>query len=216
VAPGAHLVSLRSPGSAIDEEYPGSIAGAYRRGSGTSMSAAVVSGGVALALQANPAATPDEVKESLRVTARAAASDDPMAVGSGELAAYAAATRTPDGRANAGAARSDGRGSLDASRGTSRVATGTVVPVVVSGLQTAQLMLWDPVGLLSDDWTPDTWYVSPAATGVWRPVYWSGSNWGGSNWGGSNWGGSNWYGQDEESSSYGETWRGGAWYGAWE
>lgn len=42
-APGAHVVSLRAPGSAIDEQFPAFIDGAYRRGSGTSMAAAVVS-----------------------------------------------------------------------------------------------------------------------------------------------------------------------------
>jgi serine protease AprX len=117
VAPGAHIVSLRAPGSEIDAQYPSSIDGAYRRGSGTSMSTAVVSGAAALAVQADPGATPDEIKQSLRVTARRVAADDVMAVGAGELDAYAAATRTPSGSANAGAPRCNGLSSLNGGRG---------------------------------------------------------------------------------------------------
>ncbi|MDQ1444698.1 MAG: serine protease AprX, partial [Acidimicrobiaceae bacterium] len=36
VAPGAHVVSLRSPGSAVDEQFPNYVDGSYRKGSGTS------------------------------------------------------------------------------------------------------------------------------------------------------------------------------------
>jgi serine protease AprX len=42
-APGAHVTSLRSPGSFIEQEFPSSAEGAYRRGSGTSAAAAIVS-----------------------------------------------------------------------------------------------------------------------------------------------------------------------------
>jgi serine protease AprX len=235
VAPGAHIVSLRAPGSAIDAQYPSSVAGAYRTGSGTSMSAAVVSGSAALAIQANPAATPDEIKESMRVTSRPAAAQDPMSVGAGELDAYAAATRAPSGTANVGAARSTGYGSLDASRGTVRVTTGGLLPLTLSGLLTAQLLLWDPIGFITGEWTAPTWYLTPSYLHPWQAVYWSGSNWGGSNWGGSNWGGSNWGGSNwggsnwggsnwggstwygvPDSTSYGTAWRGAAWYGAWD
>ena len=74
VAPGAHVVSLRAPGSAIDTEFPNSIGNGYRKGSGTSMATAVVSGAVALMLQRNPAMAPDQVKYALMSTARNAAS----------------------------------------------------------------------------------------------------------------------------------------------
>ena len=63
VAPGVHTVSLRSPGSAIDQFYPGARVGTdYFRGTGTSMSTATVSGIVALMLDADPSLTPDQVK----------------------------------------------------------------------------------------------------------------------------------------------------------
>jgi serine protease AprX len=66
VAPGAKIVSLRVPGSALDREYPGArIGDAYFRGSGTSQASAVVSGVVARLLSANPDLEPDQVKALL-------------------------------------------------------------------------------------------------------------------------------------------------------
>ena len=45
VAPGTGVVSLRVPGSTLDEEFPGARVGdGFFRGSGTSQAAAVVSG----------------------------------------------------------------------------------------------------------------------------------------------------------------------------
>src|SRR5205814_1325948 len=73
-APGAHIVSLRAPGSSIDTQFPNYVDGSYRKGSGTSMATGVVSGAVALMLQAQPSWTPDRVKFALTATARPAAS----------------------------------------------------------------------------------------------------------------------------------------------
>ena len=67
-APGAHLVSLRSPGSEVEHAHPGGK-GPLRRGSGTSMAAAVVSGVAALVMDAWPSWPPDRVKYALTATA---------------------------------------------------------------------------------------------------------------------------------------------------
>src|SRR5205807_4236207 len=98
-APGGHLVSLQAPGSAIDTQFPNYVDGSYRKGSGTSMATGVVSGSVALMLQANPGLTPDRVKYSLAATARNVASSDPMTVGAGLINIYGA-LRAPAGVAN--------------------------------------------------------------------------------------------------------------------
>jgi serine protease AprX len=65
-APGAGVVSLRAPGSAIDEAFPQARLGDdLFRGSGTSMSTALVSGAVAALAEFRPHATPDDLKGAL-------------------------------------------------------------------------------------------------------------------------------------------------------
>jgi serine protease AprX len=75
VAPGTAQVSLENPGSWLSTRYPGwHIAGsgrnAYYRLSGTSMAAAVVSGGVALLLDSEPGLNPAQVKIALQMGAQ--------------------------------------------------------------------------------------------------------------------------------------------------
>ena len=61
-----HLQGLRVPNSSIDTNHPeGQIDSRYFRGSGTSQSAAIVSGAAALVLEKYPNATPDQVKALL-------------------------------------------------------------------------------------------------------------------------------------------------------
>jgi serine protease AprX len=210
VAPGAHLVSLRAKGSAIDDAFPSYVDASYRKGSGTSMSAAVVSGGAALLLQAQPDMSPDRLKFALMATARPVASTDALAVGSGLVDLHSAASGAPPGVANRGVAPSNGRGSLALSRGTVSLETIDASHTVLDGLLTAQLLLWDPLGYVTGVWSAPTWYLSPFYLGTWHPTGWHGSNWQGSNWQGSTW-----YGQADGTSTYGSNWQGSAWYGAW-
>jgi serine protease AprX len=66
LAPGAHMVSTIAPGSAYTQLCPSCVTdGAYFKVGGTSMAAAVVSGEVADALQANPGWTPSQVKAQI-------------------------------------------------------------------------------------------------------------------------------------------------------
>ena len=211
VAPGAHIVSLRAPGSAIDTQFPTYLNGSYRKGSGTSMATGVVSGSVALMLRANPTMAPNRVKYALAATARNDASTDPMSVGAGLIDTYSAAFAAPAGVANQGLGRSNGLGSLDLSRGSVRVQSTSLFGPVLSGLLTAQLLLWDPLVYTTTDWTGSSWYGSS-----WYGSSWYGSSWYGSSWYGSSWYGSSWYGQPEGSSWYGSSWYGSSWYGAWE
>jgi serine protease AprX len=74
VAPGTRIVSLEAQGSYLSRNYPswhiaGSGKNAYFRLTGTSMATAVVSGGVALLLDANPFMTPGQVKMALQMGA---------------------------------------------------------------------------------------------------------------------------------------------------
>ncbi len=231
VAPGARVVSLRAPGSTLDRAYPPrDLTSPYRAGSGTSMATALVSGAAALALQANPGLTPDEVKHALVTAARPVASDDPSVVGAGLVDAGSTALQPAAGRANQGLARSRGLGSLATSRGSLSLRADDLLGTVLTGRQTAQLLLWDPLGWTASSWTPATWYTSAHGLLGWNSASWTGAvwtgnnwvgnnwvgnNWVGNNWVGNNWVGSSWYGASDERA-YGRTGPGSASYGAWE
>ncbi len=70
-APGAGIQSLRVPGSVIDQVAPPADGADPRfvRGNGSSQATGVVSGQIALMLQARPTLTPDQVKYLLAKTA---------------------------------------------------------------------------------------------------------------------------------------------------
>jgi serine protease AprX len=91
VAPGVGVVSLRVPGSVIDDSYPEArISDTLFRGNGTSQSAAVVSGLVALMVQANPSLTPNEIKARLKRSAKPLPNADSRVQGAGMVDANAA------------------------------------------------------------------------------------------------------------------------------
>jgi hypothetical protein len=178
------------------------------------MATGVVSGAVALMLQANPGFTPDRVKHALVATARDAASTDPMAVGSGVVDVNAAAFSAPAGTANQGLARSNGQGSLGLSRGSVQVQLdnplGTVLGPVLGATLTAQLLLWNPGGYTGIQWVPANWYLS-----TWEVNRWYRVSWYGNDWPAMKWHGSTRYGQGQDET-YGSPTSGSAWYGAWE
>src|SRR5207237_5467944 len=98
VAPGVGIESLSDPISALYATktsflLSGTVLTAYLPYlslSGTSMAAPVVSGTVALMLQANPTLTPNEVKAILQYTAQVYPSYDPLTEGAGFLNAKGA------------------------------------------------------------------------------------------------------------------------------
>jgi len=98
VAPGVGIESLIGPDSAMYSSMsayllPGTVATnylPYLSLSGTSMSAPVVSGTVALMLQANPSLSPNAVKAILQYTSQSYAQWDPLTQGTGFLNAQGA------------------------------------------------------------------------------------------------------------------------------
>ena len=90
VAPGVAILSTRVPGSFLDEAFPAARIGDGFRGSGTSQSAAVVSGAAALLVGARPGLDPDQVKALLRSTARPLADTDTSLQGAGVVDVAAA------------------------------------------------------------------------------------------------------------------------------
>jgi len=98
VAPGTGTVSLLAPGSTFAASksmfaLPGTVPTPslpYLALSGTSMAAPVVSGTIALMLQANPNLTPNAVKAILEYTAQTYPGYDPLTEGAGFLNAVGA------------------------------------------------------------------------------------------------------------------------------
>jgi serine protease AprX len=95
VAPGNKIVSLEAVGSYLAKTYPslhvaGNGTNAYYMMSGTSMAAAMVSGGAALLLQSTPSLTPRHVKVALQVTAEGMPEAGLVAAGTGSVNLYAA------------------------------------------------------------------------------------------------------------------------------
>src|SRR6266566_2255958 len=111
LAPGGHIIGLMDPTTALLAQLHAAfalpVAGLYIM-SGTSQAAAIVSGSVALMLQANPALTPDTVKCRLMASAHPAL--DPtnqlaysvFQQGAGEINAYDAVYSQGMGCANVG------------------------------------------------------------------------------------------------------------------
>ena len=96
LAPGVSVISLRAPGSLVDEQNPAArVDEAYFRGSGTSMAAALTSGVAAVVIDGHPAAVPDDVKGALVASAQPVAGS---LAGTVDLAAAGQMPPDPDWR----------------------------------------------------------------------------------------------------------------------
>lgn len=237
VSPGVHTVSLRSPGSAIDNNYGAEAAvdGSYFRGTGTSMSTATVSGAIAQMLQRKPGLSPDDVKYRLKATARDIAVTDPNKAGAGLIDAYAAATQTVTGVSTQTPPKSTGlglialdRGSLDlevvtpagqlALAGEFNAQTdpaevsldnpGGLVPYVGLNFVSSG---WDGTSWRGTSWRADEWAGTSWRGTSWRATVWDGTSWRGTSWRNEDWDGTSWRGVDWDGTS----WRGTSWRSAW-
>jgi serine protease AprX len=235
VAPGVHTVSLRSPGSAIDTQFGATavLDGQYFKGTGTSMSAALISGVVAQMLQANPLLSPNQVKYRLMQTARTLGTTDPNAAGEGIVDAYAAARTTITGQANQGLASSTGLGPLQNDRGSLAIdvqslngqvtLTGEYVAQVAGGLvggllgSVLGLVKWSGSKYTTTGWDPVSWLLSLFAKNDWAGASWKGASWKSTIWDGASWKGASWKNLNWDGASWkyaewdGASWKGASW-----
>jgi serine protease AprX len=174
LAPGVSMVSNRAPGSTIDLFRPEARVGdRLFKGTGTSQAAAVVSGVAARLIQANPTATPNQIKAALMGSTRGrlagAAGGAGLIDAAGAIDAVTARRGPALPSANPGLASSSGLGSLDASRGTHPVvldADGDGTPATLSGEVDALGEPWSVTKAILEPWTTSTWANSPWASRV--------------------------------------------------
>jgi serine protease AprX len=197
----------------------GDASGALFRSSGTSGAAAVVSGSVALLLQAYPTLTPDQVKFALTSSADPVQGASPTADGAGTLdltqaldaAKHLTAAGHEASRLQAAAVQafpiSTGQGSIDAARGGSFLidAAGNTLSgeIDVQGTPwdpaawwqaTSTLSAWSGGKWLGVTWTGDGWLPNPGglSSSRWSSSRWSSSRWSTADWSSSRWSSSRW------------------------
>jgi serine protease AprX len=224
VAPGTSLVSARAPGSFIDVNNPsglvsGDVSGRLFRGSGTSQAAAVVSGSVALLLQAQPSLTPDQVKYALTSSAAPVKNGSVTAVGAGtldlgkalETANHLVSTDKNMAAMQAAAVQtfpySTGQGSIEAARGGSVLVDADGRDIVgeidVQGnpwnpadwwKATSTLSAWSGGSWLGATWTGDSWVpgTSDLSSARWSSARWSSARWSSARWSSTRWTSARW------------------------
>jgi serine protease AprX len=217
-APGVHIVSLRDPGSFIDDQFgtTANVSNRFFLGSGSSQAAAVVSGAAALLLSQRPGLTPDQVKSLLDTHTHSMYGRTSLK-GSGELnLASVLAAPTPNVQQTWPTA--NGTGSLEASRGSHHVVDGNgntltgEQDIFGNSLDTQALATAEANG---SAWNGGTFNGSSWSGSSWSGGSWSGSSWSGSSWSGASWSGASWSGASWSGSSWsGASWSGSSWSGS--
>ncbi|HKY74917.1 MAG TPA: S8 family peptidase [Acidimicrobiia bacterium] len=213
VAPGKSVLSVRSPGSTLDNANPAARWNtSYFRGSGTSFSSAITSGAAALVLSRTWSLNPNQVKYRLTSKARPLGGISSAAQGAGEVDAFAATMTSDLTQANQGVAPALGGGSLQASRGgwCLRGADG----LCLSDADADAAIGFDPVQYFGSQWAGSQWSGSQWSGSQWAGSQWAGSQWSGSQWSGSQWSGSQWGGSQWGGSQWGGSqWGSSQWAG---
>jgi serine protease AprX len=165
LAPGVSVVSLRAPGSTIDTANPNArIGSVYFRGSGTSMSTALVAGAAAAMLDQHPDATPDDVKGALL--------DGGVAIKGSTAPAVSIA---------------------GANLATPRAEWWQRYPIAFGGLGRGLTMMpWAASRWTASRWTASRWTASRWTASRWTASRWTASRWTASRWTDSDWNDAAW------------------------
>jgi serine protease AprX len=204
VAPGKSLQGLRVPGSWIDQTYPtGRINDRFFRGSGTSQSAALVSGAAALVIQQRPGITPDELKALLTSTAQELPDADARGQGAGMID-LASALNAPTAPAEQTWARSTGNGSLEKARGGHHLVRdgvalkgerdifGRKFRSASMAAAAASRTSWSGGVWNRSQWTANEWSANEWSANEWSSNSWSGNEWSANEWSANEWSANEW------------------------
>jgi serine protease AprX len=229
-APGTHVVSLKVPGSFADQNYgaTASVGSRFIRGTGTSQSAAVVSGVAALLFERYPNAKPDQIKSMLMSTANRISTQNILWGGNGIVAADTAIT-LPLPLVSNNHERGWGYGSLDATRGGDVLMIngnplagefdifGRHFDLYTIGSNPGGAPVWAGGMFNGSRCTGDGWRNSRWVNAPWNNLSWAGTGWDDASlssavWDGSRWSGSRWSGSRWSGSRWsGSRWSGAAW-----
>lgn len=238
VSPGVHTISLRSPGSAIDQYFgaTAAVGNAYFRGTGTSMSTATVSGVAAQILQKSPSLSPNQVKARLMNTSRKIAETNAYAAGKGLIDAYAATMSTSTASANQSGLlgnvlqKSTGLGLLQNDRGSLDIDVATpagqitllgefkaqYTPSLISALNPLGLLPWDALTYTTLGWDATTWKATTWKSDLWAATTWKATTWKATTWKGTEWANSDWTATTWKDVDWdATTWKATTWKSAW-
>src|SRR6266542_796370 len=195
VAPGRKLVSLRSPGSALDTQFSdrqvtatGALTPDYYRLSGTSMAAPIVAGVIALMVERNPTLSPAQVKKRLKSTATALTLGTAFDRGAGLVNAYRAVS------------------SIDATKEYAADRVSDAFAKDMRKFVQGQPFVWrdltyhggvDSAGIT---WEGVTWENVRWDSVTWENVTWEGFTWEGITWEGVTWETVTWQSTDQQTT----------------
>jgi len=229
LAPGAHIQSLRDPGSYIDQTYPGGVINdRFFRGSGSSEATAVVSGALADLFQQHPSMTPDQAKTLLVGQANSLRPSAGFGPKQGQLAIRLdTALSAPVPAAVQTFVPSTGSGTLEGSRGSTHLVMDGIPlqgeqdifgqrfdSAAMAALEAAGNSWsggwWNGTAWAGDSWSGDSWSGNSWSGNSLSGNLWSGNSWSGNSWSGNSWSGNSWSG----NSWSGNSWSGNSWSGA--
>ena len=169
-APGRMLIGAVPALSTLAQEHPERVvAPGYMAMSGTSFSAALVSGVAANILALNPTWTPDQVKGALMRTARPLTLGRKYASGIGEISASAAARAINPPNPNAGLNQ-------------------FVIPDPLGGtIPVFDEATWTKVALADRTWNAATWTTATWTTATWTTATWTTATWTTASWSAATW-----------------------------
>ncbi len=220
VAPGVSLISTSPQGSEAYTANSGSVVAAgFLKGTGTSMSAAVAAGSVAVLLAQRPTLTPNDAKRLLVGTAyRTSALTATNGAGAGGLdlgKALTTAVGSVGGMSN-GQVNSPNYGPAESDAATWEQFAQAWANKDLPALAAA----WSRLTPQTRKWAANAWALSAlirsleSDQGTWKGRNWAGRNWATQTWTGRNWAEDSWIAKTWGNSAWlAQVWDGRNWAG---
>jgi serine protease AprX len=214
LAPGRSIAALRNPGSLADVDYTTARLGTrFFRGSGTSQSAAIISGVAALIIDQRPNISPDQVKALLMSTAKPIPGADPLAQGAGlvDLRSLRDLPTPSALESLQNVAPATGLGTLEGARGTNHLVSNSIE---LSGEQDIFGNPWNAVSWASASLNELTWVGGQFNGAQWAGDAWNGTSFAGTTWDSTTWTKNSWSGEAWTKNSWSKnSWSGAGWTG---